>query len=455
MPTSKSLLTYGSKVFTSTQTYFSPSSTLPPTYKPTSSLYCFLAGCLPWDDDNNPPTPTQDQKYLKSVQKNIFAVKHITSADVSPVIKRVDWAKDTLYNYYLDNLDMFEKDENGDFVYNFYVKNRYDQVFKCLWNNNGEVSTDEPYFQPGAYGTNNIFVGSDGYKWKYMYTISYAKKIKFMDVLWMPVDVNLNNINPLDSSAGYGNIDVINILNSGNNYDTSVSTVDVVITGDGQGAVGEVTVANGHITDIVMTASGSNYTYANVSFSSSVGNNAIAISPVSPIGGHGRDPISELGCNHTMVTCQFEYGENGNIPTDISYHQIGLLVNPVSSNYPTELANGAIYKTSTDLIVAPGFGKYTNGEKIFQGNSITDYSFIGTILSFDEINNIVKLINTEGNLTLDSSIFGNESETVRTLLSYSNPNFITLSGYIYYLENRSGIERSEDGIEQFKIVLGY
>jgi hypothetical protein len=30
-----------------------------------------------------------------------------------------------------------------------------------------------------------------------------------------------------------------------------------------------------------------------------------------------------------------------------------------------------------------------------------------------------------------------------------------MSGYMAFIENRTGITRSEDGIEQFKIVLGY
>ena len=90
-----------------------------------------------------------------------------------------------------------------------------------------------------------------------------------------------------------------------------------------------------------------------------------------------------------------------------------------------------------------------------QGTSVDDFSFLGTILSFDVGSNVVRLINTQGTLTINSPVFGNSTSTTRTLLSYSTPDFVTLSGYIYYLENRSGIERSSDGIEQFKIVLEF
>lgn len=452
---SKSILTYGSKIFSVEQVYFSPVSTIPPEYKTLSSLYCFLSKVEPWDDDNNPPIPEQNQKYLKQVAKNIFIAKRITSSDISPVIKRIDWTSNTVYDYYKDTVDMFQTDQNGFPVLSFYVRNRYDQIFKCLWNNNGSVSTIEPYFEPGSYGTNNIFTGSDGYKWKYVYTIDTASKIKFMDTNWIPVPATQGTVNPLLSNAGYGNIDVINVLDGGSGYDPSNATISVVVTGDGQGATGTATAANGQITRIDVTSTGTNYTYANVSIISSLGSGADVIAPVSPIGGHGYEIESELGCSHVMITSQFNGSESNLLPTDISYHQVGILNAPVTLSSPSTIANGSIYKTTTELVVASGFGTYQSNEYIYQGTSLSNNTFVGKILSFDPASNVVKLINTQGTLVINSPVFGDSTKTTRTLLSYSTPEFITLSGNIFYLENRSAIQRSEDGIEQFKFVLRY
>ena len=47
-----------------------------------------------------------------------------------------------------EDLDLTELNDDGTLKYNYYVRNRYDQVFKCLWNNNGNPSTDEPFFEP-------------------------------------------------------------------------------------------------------------------------------------------------------------------------------------------------------------------------------------------------------------------------------------------------------------------
>lgn len=463
MTTSKSLLTNGAKVINVEQTYYSPTVVIPPSYENLSSLYCVLSKVDNWDDDNNPPDPTQDQKSLKSFLKNAFVAKQITSNEIVPVIQRVNWTSGTVYDYYRDDINIFEQDENGFLVYNFYVINNYSQVFKCLFNANGAASTYEPTFEPGSYNTNGIYQNLDGYKWKYMYTVDTSLKIKFMDSSWIPVPISQSTPNPLESTEGYGALEVINVINGGNGYDLVNSIVSLVITGDGTGANGYVTVQNGSISDILMTSTGTNYTYANAyiqvsppSAAANVANIAvIAANTVSPIGGHGYDPVSELGCNHVMISVEFNGSENDYIPTDIIYHQVGILTNPTSRSLTPQFANGAIYKTSTSLIVSGGFGAFTNDEKVYQGASLNDASFVGTVLSFNTSTNELTVINTTGSLTTNAPVFGNSSGTARTLLSYTIPDFVPLSGYLSYIENRSGIQRSADGIEQFKIVLGY
>lgn len=452
----KNLLTYNAKVTQVEQTYFSPVAVLPPPFGTSiTTTYCFLSHNLPWEDDNNPPQPTQDQKYIKDIFKNIFVAKQIYSNDISAVIERIDWTSGTTYDYYRDDVDMFEVNGAGLLILKFYVRNRYDQVFKCLWNNNDEPSTQEPFFQPGSYGTNNIYVGSDGYKWKYMYTIDVGVKRKFMDSRWIPVPVSSITPNPIQSAAGFGDIEVINVTNSGSGYDSANATITVTITGDGTGATGTAETSNGQITNIIVNNVGANYTYANVSITSTLGSGATAIAPISPIGGHGFDDIDELGCFNVMLTCAFDGSEGGKIPVDIDYRQVGLLINPVSlSSYPNP-ANGAIYQTTTNMVVAPGFGAYVLDETIYQGSSLATATFTASVLSFDTASNVIYLINKVGTPILNAPVYSSSSGTVRTLLSVSYPDFQTFSGYLSYVENRTAVERSSDGKEQFRFVLGY
>ena len=451
----KNLLTYNAKVTQVEQDYFAPVASVSGTNVPISTMYCFLSRVLPWPNEENPVTPTQDQKAIKAIFKNMFVAKLVNSSNISPVIQRIDWVTGTVYDYYRDDVDMFELDSVKRLIRQFYIRNKYDQVFKCLWNNNDSEATDEPFFQPGSYGTNNIYKGTDGYKWKYMYTIDVGSKTKFMDSLWIPVPVGTIILNPIATSAGYGDVEAINVVNAGTGYDPANAVISVVVTGDGTGATGTALVEDGEITDIVVTNTGSDYTFANVSVISELGSNATFIAPISPIGGHAYDPIDELGASHTMVTVEFNSDENGNLPTDIDFRQVGLLVNPTAlSTYPAP-ANSAIYKTTTDVVVAPGFGVFAEDETVFQGSTLETATFTATVLSYDSASNVIRLINTVGEHTVNAPIFGNSSLTARTVLTVSTPDFVLFSGYLTYIENRESVQRSADGIEQFKFVLGY
>jgi len=469
----KNLVTYGAKVSQVEQTYYAPVAVIQNTTQLVGTLYCFLSQVDPWLDENNPSAPTQDQAYIKQIFKNMFVAKLITSSNISPVTQRINWTSGTVYDYYQDNVNMFETSPDGLLVRYFYVKNKFDQVFKCLWNNNGGPSLYEPFFQPGNYGTNNIFQGAgDGYKWKYLYTIDIGSKQKFLDNDWMPVPVGFNIPNPVQSNAGYGDLEVINVTNGGSGYDTANSIITVNITGDGTGAVATpiVNVAmGGVITDIQVINPGTNYSFANVSIVSSntlLGSGATAIAPTSPVGGHGFDPISELGCNRVMVTCQFNGAETLNgidyIPTDIDFRQVGIVINPLAySGNTISTATSPIYKIATELTVSGGFGQFVSDEIIYQGTSLAQAQatggFIGTVLSHNTSTNVVKVINTNGTFTLNAPIFGVSSGTVRTLFSYvaSPQGFIPFSGLISIVDNRTGVQRSTDGIEIFKFVLGY
>lgn len=461
----QNLLTYGFNASQIKQDYYSPSLVLSGSTNPTESIYCFLSQVLPWADDNNPDVPEQTQRYLKTVYKSMFVAKHITSNNITPVAQRFDWTSGEIYDYYRDDIDMFEKDSSGLLVKIFYVKNRYDQVFKCLDNNNEAESTDEPFFQPGTYNTNNVFAsGVDGYKWKYIYTIDVGNKVKFMDSTWIPVPVGSKTPNAT-TTAGTGSIDAIILTNGGVNYEPSNTTI--TITGDGTGATANLSMSSGVITDINIFNPGSNYTYANVSITSAntQASNAAAFAPVSPVGGHGYDPVSELGCNHIMYTVEFNSTERLNgvdyIPIDIDYRQVGLLINPMASDTYPAFANGSIYDLSTQITVASGFGAYTPDETVVQidiNPNNTTYGqviFTGTVLSFNTSTNVIKLINTSGTVTTSASIQGQTSGTTRTLLASTTPKFMKFSGYIAYIQNRSAVQRSADGIEQFKFVLGY
>jgi len=454
-------LLYGSRVYEVLQYYYAP-VTGGSTFR--DNLYGFIGNVIPWDDEQNPPTPTQDQKSIKTYFKNIIVFKKIQSSDISPVVPKVDWTANTVYDYYDDETDILELDSNGILTKKFYAKNKFDQVFKCLGNAQGGLSTVEPQFLPGSYSSNFIIYGADGYKWKYMYTIDVGVKQKFTDSNWMPVAVSSTMPNPISKpSIGVGSVDVVNVSNTGIGY--VAGGVTVTITGDGTGATATPTVNNaGYLTDVIVTNAGSNYTYANVVFTVSSAaptptTLAVASAPVSPVGGHGLDPISELGCNHVMITSEYNKDENGFVPTDLSFRQIGLILNPTAYSTNPYSANGAIYDATTHLLVSTGINNFVSGQFIYQGSNAVNNSFSGTIASFDSANNVVKVINTQGTPSINYPIIqdgnGPIQAVTRTLLQVFPTDIILNSGYMLYIENRSGVQRSYDGIEQFRLVLRF
>jgi hypothetical protein len=458
MSANTGILTNNNGYYQASTVYYSPSSTIATTGEFLGNFYCFLSRVKPWSVDTIPPAPTQDQKYIKETFKSMFVAKKINSSDMSPVIERIDWTAGEIYDYYTDDVNMFQLDVNGTILKRFYVKNRFDQVFKCLWNNNGGAVSTEPFFEPGNFNANQIFQGADDYKWKYMYTVTSGNKLKFMDDTWLPVPVATTTPNPVYTFAGKGSIDVINVTNGGTGYDPANSIITVTITGDGQSATANATVVGGSINDIVMANTGSNYSFANVTISSASGSGAVAFAPTSPIGGHGYNPATELGARHIMLTARFNRDENGNLPTDIDFRQIGLLVNPLA-RFGTNIgrANADIYKVTTDFVVSQGFGAFTPDETVFQSADglFSNATFTATVLSYDVATNTVKLINTQGNAINSSLLYGNTSGTSRVVLQQRQPDFISFSGYLTYLENREPVERNADGSEIFKLVLGY
>ena len=296
-----------------------------------------------------------------------------------------------------------------------------------------------------------------------MYSINGGVKQKFLDENWIPCPISGLVPSPAVSAAGAGSIDVINITTIGQGYDPTGVTINIV--GDGTGASASAVVnAAGYLTDVTMISTGTNYTYADVTIDVNSGFNtanvpAVAIAPVSPPGGHSINPISELGCNNVMLSLDFTGDEYGTVPTDLVYYQLGLLLNPQSTSELPNLATDDRYDVTTQLFVSPGSGLFVVGQTVYQGPSVSTATFTATVASFNASTNVLKVINTQGTIINNQPIFQDASgainSAVRTVLSHSEPDFIVMSGYMTYIENRTAISRSPDGTEQFRVVLRF
>jgi hypothetical protein len=288
-----------------------------------------------------------------------------------------------------------------------------------------------------------------------MYTIEGDIKQKFLDEYWMPL--------PLANVAGYGantvnagNVPIVGVFDGGTNYYSANTTITITGANTTQ-ALASPIIVNGVITDIVVSNPGAGYISANVVITSPTGSGANAVVFVSPPEGHGSDPFQEFAASHIAVTQTFSGAEAGLIPTDIKYRQIGFIINPSSpSSFPYQCEN-EIYSLSTDLSVSNGPDNFKSDEIVFQSmdNTLANASFYATCLEFNSETNQLRLINTYGTPNTNMTIVGQETEAVRTVLSISNPDFTMYSGYITYIENREGTQRSADGSEQVRLIVGF
>lgn len=349
----------------------------------------------------------------------------------------------------------------------FYVRNLRDQVFKCLVNNNGAASTVMPEIDVGGSLPENQFImTSDGYKWKYLYTIPSGLKEKFFTSDWMPVV----NDNIVTNSSADGRLDIIKIFNGGSGYlngGNSVSANIINVIGDGTGANITAVISSGSITDVNILNPGTNYTRAKITFDTTLGGvNANLVVVVGPQGGHGSDVERELGATNLMICAELDGNEGGIFPTENSqeifdYRQISLLKN--IKEYDGPVAIGSKYNATYVVTTTTpgGFGRFYLDDIIYQGDSYETATFTGVVAFWDENNDQVWINNPNGTLITEgspslSTYSGGINPTVSvTILGSVAPEIELYSGQLLYVKNSEPILRDDDQLEQIKLIVSF
>ena len=170
-----------------------------------SAYYFWVGGINPWPIESVPPQPLNDfEDFEQSTYHDIVFGKLITNNNISYLIPRYNWVSNTVYSQY---------DPNDSNLFNepFFVLNSNYSVYKCIDNNNGIPSTSPPLITPTA-GT---FQTSDGYTWKYMFTIPTNANNIFTTSNNIPVVPNTF----VSNNAIPGTIDVTRIVNGGSGYE--------------------------------------------------------------------------------------------------------------------------------------------------------------------------------------------------------------------------------------------
>lgn len=410
-------------------------------------FYAILGRQTPWPDEQNPPVPTQGTNCLNFLFRNALFAKRLSNAEASFVTRRIDWQSGTVYDAYTDLVCNFVPSLD------FYVMNSSYKVFKCLDNNGGSSSTSEPDITLSTTSLEEPYIETaDGYKWKYLYTLSSIQRQKYLTQEWMPVTANKF----VSAAAINGSIDVVRIVNSGNNYVNGSSQNIISVDGDGSGAILKANVVEGKIVDVIIQNRGINYTYADLTVTDVVGGIGTSANlqvSISPQNGHGYDPVYELNANKLMFDCDFE-GDDTAFLSENDYRQVFIVLNPKAQSTDS-LANAEKYTCYYRIKTSPGLGDFNEDEVVYQGTTFEDSSFTANVVYFDATQNYLYVNNIRGNATINQSIKGFSTGSIRIVNSLEPPSLKLYTGKVLYISNTELVSRNPDQTDRVRFVLNF
>ena len=431
--------------------------------------------------DASPPTPNDDITSEFYNYDDMLGAKLLTSSDVSHVIPRRNWTTGTTYDMYEHNISSSNAANSGAtnlFDSTFFVMNSSNAVYKVIENDGATASTVEP-----TSTSNSIFETSDGYRWKYMYSLTSSEALNFMSTDFIHVSTD----STVSAAAVDGALDTILVVSGGSSFTTSSgSTISgIPIRGDGSSGVASVTISSGAITAAEVTTAGTGYTFAYIRDADIIaatnaggagsGSNLNVIIP--PKGGHGSNAVKELGGFFVMINKSLVGVEGtSDIGVGNDFRRIGLLRDP--TNFGTSTVASA---TTRRQIYAVKFssvsGTYTADEEINQAST----GAVGKVVEYDSTNLILYYYQTRfpdvgtdsnGNLTAFSganAVTGQSSSASATpdtsnsntvngvefSSGYANPELAYDSGDMIYVEERSPITRASDQTENVKLIIEF
>ena len=431
--------------------------------------------------DASPPTPNDDVTSEFYNYDDMIGAKLISSSDVSHVIPRRNWTTGTTYDMYEHNISSSNAANSGAtnlFDSTFFVMNSSNAVYKVIENDGATASTVEP-----TSTSNSIFETSDGYRWKYMYSLTSAETLNFMSTDFIHVSTD----STVSAAAVDGALDTILVVAGGSSFNTSSgSTISAIpIRGDGSGGIASVTISSGAITAATVTTAGSGYTFAYIRDADLIaatnaggagsGSNLNVIIP--PKGGHGSNAVKELGGFFVMLNKSLVGVEGtSDIGVGNDFRRIGLVRDP--TNFGTSTVASATTRRQLYAIkFASVSGTFTADEEINQAST----GAVGKVVEFDSTNLILYYYQTRfpdvgtdsnGNLTAFSganAITGQSSSASATpdtsnsntvngvefSSGYANPELAYDSGDIIYVEERSPITRASDQTENVKLIIEF
>ena len=443
-----------------------------------SRYYIGIGKAEPYDSSETVTTPLDSRREDRNMRAGLQSMK--SAQDCSFVIPRYNWTSGNKYQGF-DDTFATQPASNS-----YYVLTEDNQVYVCLKPSkdaNGEiqVSTVKPT------GTDTkAFKLSDGYVWKYLYSMTAANANKFLSANFLPTQLQLDSIGlgrslePLEvlqenvqNAAVPGQILGIVMTNTGSGYvDASPPTVTIQGDGDSAPAI-TATVSGGSITKIELDSSadsamqmGRGFDFASVLIpapDSAGGTQATARVIIGPDSGIGADARTDLLSTSLMFNTKPSGNENNDFIVGNDFRQVGLFRNPrvfkgiAGADSALDVASGRAIRfllvtSSVDAATFNADGTITGGTSGAKG--IVD-EVVGAKIYFHQTETTGFHTFAE-NETITSG--ASSATTVAAGLDAnargdSADDIKLLSGELLYIENRAPVTRSTDQTEDIKVVI--
>ena len=471
------------------------------------------------DWSTNPPDPKDSFEQESSYHDSMLFMKKITSSDVARVIPRRNWTVGTTYDVYKNNIDI----SNGALVsdsktlYNasYYVINSEFKVYLCVNNGanperpNGQKSLYEPNFV--ATSISQAGAIDDGYRWKYLYTLTPSEIIKFTTDNYIPVPQNWGSGESatIKDAAVDGKIETVIIKSRGSGYQktggSSTATITgIPILGNGTGATVTVQISGGEVLSVTIENGGTGYTKGLINFSSSAiteltgGTGASFEVIIPPKGGHGYDVYRELGAFRVMMYSK--YDNESDYVTGNTFSRVGVIKNPVQftgndlyteqtatalgalklkSSVGSGTTAGTVYNLNAQISQTVGAGQTAIGYvaswnpntgvlRYYQPVGFVTSTYAGTagnrLYDFAGVENPIlgaasgtPLIPDVSMDNVSSVVVGGSTVQLGQTFNdgKANPEVKRYSGEIIYIDNRAPITRSASQKEEVKVVVEF
>lgn len=435
-------------------------------------FYMAVGRSQSWDavvGNNSPGTtdvatsPTNSEREERQFRYGAQAVKAVEAFSFVVPIK--DWTANSQYQQYNDNSVNHPSTS-------YYVRTSDNNVYICIRAGKDGAGTVQVSTVKPDHTDTSLPVESDGYIWKYLYTISTADTNAFVTSNYIPVKFvdSAAATDPyfgqytIQNAAVPGQIIGYRVVNGGNGYSSS-DTLTVI--GDGSGATARLIQSAGVITAVeigdsanvgttgyptITSAMGSGYSRANIRITTSAGDSASIVPIFAHSNGLGADPREDLRATAMMYHIKPEGSVSDTWVTGNDYRQVALWKNPTDSAGQkfTGTSGTAVGKLTVTEAIPSGFTFSDNMRITGDSNANAWIDFISDSNIWyhqDEYTGFTAFRAAEP-VSIGP---GSYSRTIN--LHNVAPDVDRYSGDILFVSNDAAVSRSTDGTDDIKLVI--